>query len=464
MIKRIISRTGFITSAISDTSLVVPVDAAFLALIAASVNFGAGDYFYMSLEEGEKIEEVKVTEAGVSYLVIERGTPAYTFSAAAKYNTALTHRATLELAATMTPVPTFNITGAGVATVADLGGGNFEITVPEPTIAGVSGIEVAGTYPTWEIGLTAGAGCCPSDDDSGGGEGGTPLSLVASGIVTIGEVGDDTVINVDAPNFSFSSGGSVTGTWPNLVFNYPSGGGGTVTSVAVAGGLALTGNPALDPTISIANTGVTAGDYAGVQINVKGQITAVPITFAPISVATPGTGIQIARAVGSDEITVSAVEAAVGVVGVVALADADEPLDETDETTAVTPRMLAEVIADLEGAVSYGGQTYSGEADADYTETLPTTGIALVLEAGETALVWANTTARGAVLTDPVNYALAVFEAGGVRVMANKKINQNNQSMQFSIAGPYTGSLILKHTALAAGEAMHSYALHAMKL
>lgn len=460
-IKRIISRTGFISAAISDSSTVLLVDATFLSLIAASVNFAGGDYFYMSLEEGEKVEEIKVTGQGISHLVIERGDNPQAFSAAAKYNTALTHEAVLELAATMTPVPTFNITGSGAATVTSLGGGNFDISVPVPTIQGTSGIEVAGSHPNWVVGLVAGAGCCPSDEE-GPGEGGS-TELIAAGIVSISAVGSAQQINVDAPNFT-GTGLTVTGTWPNLTFNYAGGGGGTVTSVGVGAGLTLTGNPALDPTLSITNTGVAAGNYAGVVINAKGQFTAVPLTFAPISVATPDGAIQIARAAGSDEITIGVTEAAVGTLGVVALADADDPLNETDETTAVTPRMLAEVIADLEGTVPYGGQTYSGEADGDYTETLPTSGIALTLVAGETALVFANTTARGGVFTDPVNYAIGVFEAGGTRIQANRKINQNNQSMQFSIAGPYVGSLVLKHTALGVGETMHSYSLHALKM
>src|SRR5690606_34664468 len=89
---------------------------------------------------------------------------------------------------------------------------------------------------------------------------------------------------LQTPVFTGQNGVEVTGDWPNFVLDYSGAvGNGTVTSVAVGEGLTLTGNPNVAPNISITNTGVAAGDYAGLVITPTGQIEEIPAGFAPIS-------------------------------------------------------------------------------------------------------------------------------------------------------------------------------------
>jgi hypothetical protein len=458
MIKFLPPRTAFISGAISDAATILPIDTTFAALIAANVTF-PGDYFYFSIYEGVVREEVKATALSGLNLTIERAqgdTTAEAFTLAAKYVLEWTKAAIEDVAVGLAPVAEITVEGAGIASV-DTVGDVATVTVEAPNFTMGAGLEVSGDWPNLEFALTNDGNCCAGEEEAAG-----VYTFVGAGIADVEEVGGEVTVTVPVPNFT-GVNVVVNGTWPDFEFEFPPAPTGTVTSVAVGTGLGLTGSGSVNPTISLSNTGVAASTYGGIEINAQGQIVAVPPTLDPISVLTEGTAISLNRT--GDSVEINAIEGAVGTVGVLALADGDAPLDETDETLAVSQKLLASVIAALEGTEGYGGQTYSGEADADYVTTLPTTAIALALGTGEKALVLVNATARGAVATDPVNFGLAVFSSvGAVRLQANKKINQNEQSMMFFIEGPFTDGLALKHTALGVGETMYSFSLIALKL
>lgn len=460
MIKLLPPRTNLINGAISAVSTLLPVDAAFLAIIASFVDFGASDYFYLTLVEDNKREEVKVTNVSGSNLVIVRaqgGTTAAAFTLAGKYVVEMNKAAITDIATGLAPVQTVSVDGEGIAE-SSLLGSVYTVAVPYPNFTSTTGLEIAGAWPNIQFNLPNNGNCCAGEGSSGS----SGLLFVGEGIAEVNYIGDNVTVNVLAPSF-IGTGIQISGSWPNYQFTVTANGSGSVVSVGTSGGLDYTGDPNVNPTLFMSNTGVVAGSYGGIVINARGQLTAVPATLNPVSVVVEGTGIDVART--GDSITISAIQGAVGTVGVLALADADAPINETDETTAVTPKMLATIVAALEGSVGYGGATYSGEADGDYTVTLPTTAIALVLAAGQKAIVTAHTTARGAVVTDPVNYAIGVFKSSdNTRVQANKKVNQNEHSMSFVIDGPFTDGLTLKHTALAGGETVYSYSLIALKL
>lgn len=455
-------RTGFIGAAISNVATVLPVDTAFLGVVAANVNF-ATDHFYLTLVEDAKREEVKVTGSSATTLTIVRaqgGTTAQSFSLAAKYTTELEKAAIIDIAAGSVPVSTVNITGLGIATITNLGGGNWQIDVPQPVVVGASGIEATAAFPNYTVALVNNGGCCEGEIPIGGAAGVTSIS--GGGIVTTGLVGQAASVTVAPPVFT-GVGMTITGAWPNFTFTATGVGVGTVTSVAVGPGLGLTGNPNVNPTIAISPTGVIPATYGGVGINDRGQITVVPTTFNPVSVITAGTGLQVART--GDAVTISAIVAGEGVVGVVALADADFPLDTTNITTAVTPKLLADVVAAIDGGTAYGGQSWSGEADADYTVTVPTSVVTLNLVTGDNAIVFGSVTMRdSAAPATQQNYGIALFNGSGVRLHANVKIVQNQQHITCIIPGPFVNSVVLKTTALPAGAAIISHALTALKV
>jgi hypothetical protein len=439
------------------------VDATFISLVQASVNFGAGEYFYLSIQEDDLVEEVKVTDVSGTNLVITReqgDTDAQVFTAAAIYNTAMTVADVKEIANGLVAIPAITINGSGIVNVTTDGAGNFTVNVTQPNIAGASGLEVTQAFPDYTVALIAGGNCCAGDEELPG-DGGA-ITINGSGIANVTNDGSGNyTVNVPSPNFT-GAGVAITGAWPDLTFTVTASS-GTVTGITAGDGLTLTGDPATNPTISIDNTGVIAGVYGDITVNARGQFTNIAVGFNPISAAAVANGLSVAR-VGST-VTVSGIDAAEGVKGVVALADADSPLDVDDVTTAVTPKLLAGVVSDIAGPSLFGGQVYSGEADSDYTNTVATTAIALTLDATDQVLVIATLSVRdNSAPTVAQEYGMALFTATGTRIQANKKLTQNNQVLTAIITGPLTDGLILKTTALAGSAAVVSQAVAALQI
>lgn len=454
-LKRIVHRTGFIGAPISDAATILLVDKPFLDIVAATMDFVAGDYFYMTIEEDDLLEEVKVTSQGSNYLVIERSATPHSFSMAAVYNTDMTAAEVEERAAGLAPVTPISITGAGIADVQDLGGGNFSVTVPQPVLSGDNGIEVTTAFPNYGISIDTASGCCGDGEEGSTGS----FVFIGAGIADVDTAGNEVTINVPSPNFT-GEGVAITGVWPNLLFAVESIAGGTVTSVGTGAGLSQTGNPNVNPVLYISNTGVVPGTYGGITVNARGQITEMPEVFDPISVLTGDNGIQVNRTGGDAQVV--GIDAAVGIKGVVELADADVPIDPDDESTAITPKMLAAVVSDLATTEFMGGATYAGEPDVDYTEVVATAGVTLDLAIGEKAFVIAELTVRETSVSTIPQYAMAVFAAGsGLRMHANKKQEATQQVMHFLVNGPFNDTLLVKTTALGTATVV-SHSLHAI--
>lgn len=454
---------GYLDQALPIASTTLFVDSLFFNYVSSALNFGVGDYFYLSISEGVNYEEIKVTNKGVNYLVVTRaqgGTTAKNFTVLAAYSTALNKAGVLDISLGNTPVAGFVVTADGQATVDESPAGTFNVHVPNITIQGLAGLEVSKIGQTYQLGISADLLCSGGD-----GSGSTSdISIIGAGIAAVSLSAGVYTINVPAPVFT-GVGVSVTGTWPNLTITGGGGaGGGTVTSVGAGSGLSITGGPTVNPTVNLNNTlpGVVSTD--DIDFNAKGQATRIDPEYNPISILTPTAPLSVSRALGN--VTISVVESAEGVVGVVALADSAAPLNPTDATTAVTPKLLSSVISDLAGGSITGGQSYSGEADASYTNTVPTTAVTLDLASGEKAVVIANITVQ-----DPIapataqQYGMAVFSSSGsARLQSNKSITQNSQTMIFVLTGPFTDALVLKTTALTGTVAVASQSLMAIKV
>jgi hypothetical protein len=388
-------------------------------------------------------------------------TNAQVFTAAAVYNTAMTVADVKEIANGLVAIPAITIVGSGIANVTTDGAGNYTVNVTQPNLVGASGLEVTQAFPDYTVALINNGSCCAGDDEIGG-TGGS-ITIVGGGIANVSNDGNGNyTVNVPSPNF-IGAGIAITGVWPNLTYTVAAGGAGTVTSVGAGPGLSITGDPAVNPTVNLTNTGVTAGTYGDFTVNARGQVTDIAVGFNPVSTIAVANGLSVGR-VGST-VTVSGVDAAEGVKGVVALADADSPLDPADVTTAVTPKLLAAVVADIAGPELFGGQVYSGEADADYTNTVATTAIALTLDATDKVLVIATLSIRdNSAPTVAQEYGMALFTASGTMLHSNKKLTQNNQTLTAIIAGPLTDGLVLKTTALVGSAAVVSQAIAALQI
>lgn len=460
---------GSLTTDISSVSTLLPIDAATLATLEDNVDFGSGDWTYLTLRDGSgaHIEEVKATGISGSSIVIVRGASLSVptaFTAIDCYITNIVGLDAIKDIIAATPVTSdVTVAGTNAANVTNVGS-DYNVDVPETKLTGIDGIEVTGTFPNFSIAFAGGAGGCCSGCGGSDGSGGGITSLAITSAILQGSIAG-TVLNLSlqTPAFTGAGGVVVTGTYPNFTITGSGSGNGTVTSVAVGTGLGLTGTPTVNPTISLTATGVTAGNYGGFVVNAQGQITALPVGFAPLSSITFSQAITVVITAGVAACTVAS--SAVGVRGVIALADSGSPLDSTNDTTAVTPKVLANALAAaVPGTAGAGSST--GEADAAYTNTLSTTAITITVAAGKKIALFAECEMLdgGAPLT-PVAYGIAIFTAGGVKLWGGKSCTQSRQSMVAVVSGPLTAVIVsLVTTAVPSGSSVTSQSLVAIPI
>lgn len=452
---KFVAAIGHITSLISSASTLMPVNQSLADQLAAAL--GVGDWTYVLLRNGSDTEVVKITSiSGLTAAIVRDvdSTGAKAFPNGSSVCANLPYSAVVDIINAVGVPADLTFEGIGATTVTEEYG-NVVIDTQIVTIEADEngGIEVIGEFPNFTLALTNPSGCC---DDSGGG-GSSGFDIVGFGLVNV-ELEDDTyTINVTEPEFSGDGGIEVSGSWPYYTIGF-SGSVGTVTAVNVSTGLSKSGSAAA-PTLYITNTGVTAGNYGGVVINAQGQFTAVPSGFNPVSVieAEVDTGIAVDRS--GHTVTISGIDAAEGVKGVVALADADAPLDPDDDTTAVTPALLANVVDALAGTDIGGVQSYTGEADASYTNAVASSAVNIDIPSGGKALVIMSATVKNpSDVTDIPEYGIALFTTAPARLQASPILKQQMQMLHAVIEGPTTATLVLATTDLT-GYSLLSYSM-----
>lgn len=426
--------TGYTTANVDSSTLTLPVDSTITGALTAS-GFTVGDETWFSLSGSGLTEVVKVTSAGVDSIGVTRaqlGTTAQAWPSGTPVEFVVTAASILDDIGDISTAVT--ITGNGLAVVTNPEVNEWQVSVASPTFTGLGGISVLGTWPNIQIVMSL-----PDDDCCGTGGGGSGTSgitsLVGDGIVTAYASGGTGFVSVTSPTFTAGSGITITGSWPTYTIAASGGGGGTVTSVSVGAGLTLTGSPTVNPTISITNTGVTAGTYGDVVVNGAGQFTSINPAFNPVSSILTGTGLGVSRT--GSAVTLTPVTAAVGTAGIVPLADETEPLDPDDDDSAVTPALLAAVLDTLGAVTVLGGTTYTGEIDADYVDEISSSTVAINLAAGEKAILFATVTAKdGTTPSTPVEYGIGVFDLSSVSVVKNNIIPQCTQTISTVLTGP----------------------------
>lgn len=457
-VKNLYGVWGQLTSGISSVATIIPVDASLAGAIVASGFVNGTDETYFAIKSANLYEVVKVTAVNGQNLTVVRGVDsvAKAFPMGATLEHVVTAQAIL---ATIGPITsTVQITGGGIAAVTNPSGNNWNVTVPAPAFSGTGGVEITGAWPNLAFNFVPND-CC--GDEEGAGTVGI-TSMEGSGIATAYAAAGVGYVAVTPPNFT-GVGVTITGAWPNYTFTVAGGTAGTVTSVSVGGGLTLTGSPTLNPTISITNTGVVAGTYGGVGINSRGQITAVPVGFNPLSTIVTNLPLTHVRAGAQDTLSINA--AAIGAAGVVPLVDHTDPFNPADTTSAMTPAATQVALATVNTPSVAGASTYSGEADAAYTNTISGSATAIDIPAGRKCIVYAEVTMLDGV--DPtlaIEFGLAVFNSTPAKVKSNRKVTQCTQSMSFVLDGPLNTTLSIVTTAIPAGASVISSSLWAEKV
>jgi flagellar hook protein FlgE len=460
--------SGMLTADISAATTLIPVDADTLSIINSSVNFGAGEWTYLTLSNDIYSEEVKVIGTQTTYLTVVRaqsGSTAQTFGAA---NTTIYDRvgaqAILDLIAANPAPVDVDVVGTGLATVTSATSGGtttYTLNVAPPSFSGEGGNTVLGLWPNLIIayeGSTEGCGC------SGGSGSGTGVDtvVVTSAILSASIAANVLTLALPSPSFIGSGGVTVSGSWADgyTISGGGGGGTGTVTSVAAGTGLTLTGSPSTNPTLSLTATGVGAGIYGGFTFNAQGQLTGVASGYAPVGSLAFTNGATVTLT-GTDY-TVTMHTADVGVQGIVALADSASPLDSADDATAVTPKLLAAVISTLGGTLLGAGSS-NGESDALYTNVLSTTALTIALASGQKALIIGEVEVVNTTPSSVPTFGVAVFNSSTVKLYGSKSIVQNKQPVVFVLNGPVSSTNIsLVTTALGSGDSVTSSNLAAI--
>lgn len=449
---------GTLTQPASSGATLLQIDPTSAGVIAATFVNGS-DEAWFSLRAGALYELVKVTAINSNVLAVDRaqgGTTAQAFPVGSSLVFEVTAEAILaEIGTVSTAV---QISGTGQAVVTNPALNEFNVDVPTPTIKGMGGIDILGTWPAVTVAYTAPEGDCCGGGGSGGGGSEGIVELQGSGIATAYASGGVGYVSVPAPNFTAGANMSITGTWPNLTFAASGGGGGSVTSVTAGAGITVTGTPTINPTISITNTGVTPGTYGEFTVNARGQLTAIAPGANPISQIVAGNGLSAVRTGAS--VTLDVAAAAVGVPGIAPLADETDPFNPSDNTSIATPAVVAAALATMPAVDVLGSSSYIGESDGDYTNVISGSGTAVSLGSGEKALVYAEVTMVDSTNPEvPVQFGLAVFNSAPAKVSSNRSITQSTQSMMFIVNGPLNTTLSIATTPVPSGASVTSYSL-----
>ena len=415
------------------------------------------DWTFMLIGQGATCEVVQVFYSVSNNWPISRAQDGSLLNAHVMGDPAHFELTALAVAAEVTPVPMV-VTGGGILS-ATTSGIDLSLDVPPPSFTG-SGLTITGTWPNLVLAVTEDdTSCC--GETSGGGSGVT--SVFGSGLAVATQAGSVVTIAVAEPNFT-GTGIAISGSWPNLAFALSGGSAGTVVSVTAGTGISITGSPTSAPVVNLAATGVMAGVYGGLTVNAYGQMTAIDPTFNPPStIVTGGSGLTAARV--GNVLTLTPTPAAEGTVGVVALADASDPLDPTDHSTAVNPALLASVIAGLSAGSVSGTSNYTAVSTGLYTNIVSGAVLAVNIPSGESILVHAHVTMVNTTTpTTPVSFGMAVFNAAGsgTIIQGDQTMTQSQQSMSIIIAGPLVTNLALLTTAVPSGSAVLSYGLVAL--
>ena len=458
---------GQLLADINSATTLIPIDSDTLAILQGAVDFNGGDWTYLTFDDGAFVEEVKAIGVSGSMLVVERGKSGSTPRAFSELMTVVSSFTGLDAIKDVIAATPFTsditVGTAGLAYDSSNDPLNPIVTVDQPNFSGDGHIEIVGRWPTIQFALVPDScGCCGGEGGGGSGEGVT--SLVLESTILQGDIaGGVLTLNLPTPNFTGAGTVAVTGAWPNFtITGSGSGGGGTVTSVSAGDGLTVTGNPAVNPTISIENTGVAAGDYSGFIVNPRGQITNLPVGFSPISEITIPNGATVGRVGG--EVTITLTPADVAVPGIAPLADSGSPIDPNDDNSIVTPKLLAAALSSGGGGSAIAGSG-TGEADALYNNILSSTALGVTLASGEQALLIGEVQVLdGAAPLTPVAFGVAVFDATNVKHYSTKICTQSSQSILGSISGPFSGTLSIVTTELPAGATLHSAHLAVLKI
>lgn len=414
-----------------------------------------GNYTYASISDGVNYEIIRIDSVNPPNLIVTRGQDGTTTSAFPQ-GACIRYVWTAEGIAAVAGSSGVVLTGNGALVATQTGPNAWTLNVLTPVITGSSPIEVLGAYPAWEIATAQVSGnCCCGSGSSGGG--GTPITITGSGIVTV--TGTSPSFNVGAAGVNLIGGAgiSVVGSYPTFTISATGGGGGTgVQSITGSAKILLSGTPQ-NPTISLATTGVGAGTFNGITYDAYGTITAVNLTYVPLtSLITTTPAFHISLGSGPSQLALNVDNATTTEAGLVQLAPATNTgsNNTTDSTSAVTPAGINAVLAAYvpptpppTSVPVRASSNYTADPVGNYTNTL-SSNITFLLSATQSALITATASASDSATASPPQWGLGVFQ-GATLVQGIRAIYTGDHTIQFVLNGPLgSTNLSLRTTTL----------------
>lgn len=418
-------------SLLSPSTTVMKLPAAAAAQLLAAIG-ASGNFTTFSLSNGVVSEIVYATGVSGVNVTIQRaqeGTTAQTFSAGTIVRFVWTEVSIQDIASGGSTG--ISITGGGQATVTG-GPFNWNITVPAGNLSAGTGISVTGTWPNITITNT-----------SPGGGGGGITTITGSGQAIVTAITGGFNVNVPTPTLSAGAGIAISGTWPALTITNSApavGGTGTVTSVAAGSGIAITGDPTVNPTISLSPSGVTAGTYGGIAVDTFGRVTNITA-----GLITSVTSLNTSLVVGTPtlgSVTLNIIDSTTAAKGIIqkAVNTAAASSNAADTTTCVTPSGVAAVLAAQTPVTIIGDTANIPLASSAYTTSLIISSTALNLVAGKTALVTVTCEMQDSVVpTNIPNFGIGLFSGATFLDGISDNVPSAVRTLTVKIVGPFTG-------------------------
>jgi hypothetical protein len=289
------------------------------------------------------------------------------------------------------------------------------------------------------------------------------VTVTASGIATASGGPVNYNIFVAPPAFVGAGGITVTGTWPDITITNELASGGTLMGVIGGAGITVSGDLTLNPTISLSTVGPGIGAYGGIHLNAYGQVTAIDASLVT-GITSPTSGVTIGGPTAG-VFSISVATATHTQQGLVSLAPTTGANDVANDTQAVTPAGIANVVAGLTNTFNPASFTIVGNQNAlspaAYTNTISSFIINIpILAAGKSALIDIYVESY-----DPVNptvlqnLGIGLFDAAILLAGVSNLVSGNVRHLKYLAVGPTTvaGSLTVKTTPLVGSQIIGSY-------
>lgn len=442
---------GTLLSDVSASTSLLPFDLTTIGILQTNVDFLNGGWTYVRLSDGADAEEVKVVGISGAAALVKRGQSGSTPTAFLSADTTVTNvfgLAAIQDTIAANPSPSsVTVAGAGVVDVSETGD-DYTVNVPVPQFLGIEGAVVTGGWPKYTISYEQVAGSCGcSGGGSGGQNGGVDAVSVTSSSLQANITGTTLNLALQTPTFTAGPNMTITGAYPAFTFTSQQDSAQIIT-VTAGTGIAISGDPASNPTVSISNTGVAAGTYAGIAINARGQITSIPLAFNALdSIIFTDTDTASASVSGQTaQITLS--HATRSSYGLTQLADASAAFNGTDDTTVATPAVVQAGLDALPFKISGATVIPSGISTSAYSNLVAQSATTVKLASGESCMVvgtMAGDKKTGATGSNAV--ALMLKSSSGT-ALALQPATQQGQTIMAIVSGPFNDTIQLYSTVL----------------